>query len=63
MSLLVWPPGVGKTSRLGSRDSVASGSSVDRMVARTADEVVYGFLVEPQNQGRAGTTWEPIHEW
>jgi hypothetical protein len=22
-----------------------------------------GFLVEPQNQGRAGTTWEPIHEW
>jgi hypothetical protein len=23
------------------------------------DEVVDGFLVEPQNQGRAGTTWEP----
>jgi hypothetical protein len=22
-----------------------------------------GFLVEPQNQGRAGTTWEPSHEW
>jgi hypothetical protein len=22
-----------------------------------------GFLVEPQNQGRVGTTWEPIHEW
>jgi hypothetical protein len=21
------------------------------------------FLVEPQNQGRAGTTWEPSHEW
>jgi hypothetical protein len=21
-----------------------------------------GFLVEPQNQGRAGTTWEPSHE-
>jgi hypothetical protein len=20
-------------------------------------------LVEPQNQGRAGTTWEPSHEW
>jgi hypothetical protein len=27
------------------------------------DEVVDGFLVEPQNQGRAGTTWEPSHEW
>jgi hypothetical protein len=22
-----------------------------------------GFFVEPQNQGRAGTTWEPSHEW
>jgi hypothetical protein len=22
-----------------------------------------GFLVEPQNQGQAGTTWEPSHEW
>jgi hypothetical protein len=27
------------------------------------DEVVDGFLVEPQNQGRAGTTWEPSNEW
>jgi hypothetical protein len=27
------------------------------------DEVMNGFLVEPQNQGRAGTTWEPSHEW
>jgi hypothetical protein len=27
------------------------------------DEVVDGLLVEPQNQGRAGTTWEPSHEW
>jgi hypothetical protein len=27
------------------------------------DEVVDHFLVEPQNQGRAGTTWEPSHEW
>jgi hypothetical protein len=24
---------------------------------------VGGFLVEPQNQGRVGTTWEPSHEW
>jgi hypothetical protein len=27
------------------------------------DEVMDGFLVEPENQGRAGTTWEPSHEW
>jgi hypothetical protein len=27
------------------------------------DEVMDGLLVEPQNQGRAGTTWEPSHEW
>jgi hypothetical protein len=27
------------------------------------DEVVDGLLVEPQNQGRAWTTWEPSHEW
>jgi hypothetical protein len=24
---------------------------------------VDGFLVEPQNQGRAGTTWDLSHEW
>jgi hypothetical protein len=27
------------------------------------DKVVDGFLVEPQNQGRAGTMWESSHEW
>jgi hypothetical protein len=27
------------------------------------DEVMDDFLVEPQNYGRAGTTWEPSHEW
>jgi hypothetical protein len=27
------------------------------------DEVMDGFLVEPQNQGRARTTWELSHEW
>jgi hypothetical protein len=27
------------------------------------DEVMYVFLVEPQNHGRAGTTWETSHEW
>jgi hypothetical protein len=25
--------------------------------------LVDDFLVEPQNQGRAGTSWEPIHHW
>jgi hypothetical protein len=27
------------------------------------DQVIDGFFVEPQNQGQAGTTWEPSHEW
>jgi hypothetical protein len=27
------------------------------------DEVMDGFLVEPENQGRAETTWELCHEW
>jgi hypothetical protein len=27
------------------------------------EEVVDSFLVEPQNQGRVGTMWEPSHEW
>jgi hypothetical protein len=27
------------------------------------DEVVDGFLVEPRNQGRARTTWEPSYDW
>jgi hypothetical protein len=27
------------------------------------DKVMDGFLVEPQNQGRDGTTWESSHEW
>jgi hypothetical protein len=27
------------------------------------DEVVDSFLVEPKNQDRVGTTWEPSHEW
>jgi hypothetical protein len=38
-------------------------SSAGRMVAKQRDKVMDGFLVEPQNQGRAGTTWEPSHEW
>jgi hypothetical protein len=27
------------------------------------DKVMDGFLVEPQNQGRVRTTWEPSDEW
>jgi hypothetical protein len=55
---------VEKTSRLGSRDPVASrvkcgphGGKNNKMKS------VDSFLVEPQNQGRAGTSWEPTHEW
>jgi hypothetical protein len=39
------------------------GSSAGRMVAWTARWSHGRFLVEPQNQGRDGTTWEPSHEW
>jgi hypothetical protein len=55
-SLPVRPPVVEKTSRLCSRDPVASrvkcgphGGKNSKMMS------VDGFLVEPQNQGRAGT--------
>jgi hypothetical protein len=51
-SLPVRPPGVEKTSRLGSGDP-----------QEQRDEVMDGFLVERQNQGQAGTTWETSHEW
>jgi hypothetical protein len=40
----VRPPGVEKTSRLGSRDPMASGVSADRMVARTARRSCGRFL-------------------
>jgi hypothetical protein len=43
---------VEKTSRLGSGDP-----------QEQRDEVMDGFLVERQNQGQAGTTWETSHEW
>jgi hypothetical protein len=60
----VRPPGVEKTSRLRSRDPVASGVKCGAAWwHEKQDEVMDGFLVEPQNQGRAGTTWEPSHEW
>jgi hypothetical protein len=55
---------VEKTSRLRSKDPVASGvkcwphGGMDNKM-----KVMDGFLVEPENQGQAGTTWEPSHEW
>jgi hypothetical protein len=59
-SLPVRPPSVEKTSRLGLRDLVSSGV---KWWQERQDEVMDDFLVEPQNQGRARTRWEPIHEW
>jgi hypothetical protein len=63
-SLPVRPPGVEKTSRLRSRDLVASGVKCRPHGCKiNMMNSVDGFLVEPQNQGRAGTSWEPSHEW
>jgi hypothetical protein len=63
-SLLVRPPGVEKTSRLRSRDPVSSGVECGPHGGKNSKmKSVDGFLVEPQNQGRAGTSWEPSHEW
>jgi hypothetical protein len=59
----VRPPGV-KTSRLCSRDPVASGVKCGLHDGKNNKmKLVDDFLVEPQNQGRAGTTWEQSHEW
>jgi hypothetical protein len=63
-SLPARPPGVEKTSRLGSRDPVASGVKCGPHGGKNSKmKSVDDFLVEPQNQGRAGTSWEPSHEW
>jgi hypothetical protein len=63
-SLLVRLPRVEKTSRLGSRDPVASGVKCGLHGGKNSKmKSVDSFLVEPQNQGRAGTSWEPSHEW
>jgi hypothetical protein len=60
----VRPAGVEKTSRLCSRDPVASGVKCGAAWWKEwRDEVGDGFLVEPQNQGRAGNTWESSHDW
>jgi hypothetical protein len=63
-SLLVRPLGVEKTSRLHSRDPVASGVKCGPHGGKNSKlKSVDDFLVEPQNQGRAGTSWEASHEW
>jgi hypothetical protein len=62
--LPVRPQGVEKTSRLGSRDPMASGVKCGPHGSKNSKmKLVDGFLVEPQNQGQAGTSWEPSHEW
>jgi hypothetical protein len=62
--LSVRPPDVEKTSRLGSRDPVASRVKCGPHGGKNSKiKSVDSFLVEPQNQGRAGTSWEPSHEW
>jgi hypothetical protein len=42
---------------------VASGVKCEPWWHELQDEVMDNFLVEPENQGRAGTTWKPNHEW
>jgi hypothetical protein len=63
-SLPVRHPGVEKTSRLRSRDPMASGVKCGPHGGKNNNmKSVHGCLVEPQNQGRAGTSWEPSHVW
>jgi hypothetical protein len=55
---------VEKTSRLRSRDPVTSGVECGPHGGKNSKmKSVDGFMVEPQNQGRDGTSWEPSHEW
>jgi hypothetical protein len=63
-ALPVRPPSVEKTSRLRSRDPVASEVECGPHGGKNSKmKSVDVFLVEPQNQGRAGTSWQPSHEW
>jgi hypothetical protein len=63
-SLPVRPLGVERTSRLCSRDPVASGVKCGPHGGKNSKmKSVDGFLVEPQNNGQAGTSWKPNHEW
>jgi hypothetical protein len=63
-SLPVRPPGVEKTSRLCSTDLVASGVKCGPHGAMNTKIKSWTVSwLSQQNQGRAGTTWEPSHEW
>jgi hypothetical protein len=63
-SLPVRLPGVEKTSRLGLRDSMDSRVKCRPHGGKNSKiKSVDSFLVEPRNQGRTGTSWEPSHEW
>jgi hypothetical protein len=62
-SLPMRPPGVKKTSRLGSRDPVPDEVMCGPHGGKNNKIKSNGFLVKAQNQGRAGTTWELSHEW
>jgi hypothetical protein len=63
-SLPLRPAGVEKTSRLRLWDPVASGVKCRPHGGKNSKlKSVDGFLVEPQNQGRAGTLWGLSHEW
>jgi hypothetical protein len=60
----VRPPGVEKTSRLGSRDPVASGVKCGPHGGKNSGMKSWTVSwLSLKNQGRAGTTWEPSHEW
>jgi hypothetical protein len=62
-SLPVRPTGLEKTSRLGTRDPVSSGVKCGPHGGKNSKmKLVDGFLVEPQNQCRARTSWEPSHD-
>jgi hypothetical protein len=51
----VWPPKSGQTSRLGLMDPAGGWDQVRAAWwQEKQDEVGYGFLVEPENQGGAG---------
>jgi hypothetical protein len=55
---------VEKISRLRSRDPVASGVKCGPHGGKNNKmKLAVGFLVEPQNKARAGTSWEASHEW
>jgi hypothetical protein len=55
---------VEKTNRLGFEGPGGQRSQVQAAWWQEQwDEVVDGFLVEAQNQGRVGTPWEASHEW